>query len=354
MAAATSALGECEARFNALVRACTTRCDRLIDALERLPESATFDPLAAEPLEVSQKAPTKRKASAPGSRKPITPLPVKGIGASKLGQAGEALLKVAAQSAQNAGQSVSPAKGRLGEQAAAKRDDGKSLGALAGQTLETGGKLLAALLENYPAPKGRSGKAQPINAQTTQAKPTTLAGAGQALIKAARTNSSFPQGLGRAFKNAMGPAQTLPDKSMLRKLSADALKSGAAAIGKAPTVQSLLQDLIGATGKQTLGGLTQGAPLIGKLLAELAAQPAQKSRRTANQTPAAAPRARSRLLQAANQDVRPDEKTSRARREQAAAPESDRTENGETGTELAGNLNRLLLDQAWLRGVDLT
>lgn len=354
LAAAKGALGECEARFNALVRACTTRCDRLIDALERLPEAATVDPLAADPTEVSRRNTARRKNSAQRNRKPIAPLPVKGIGTNgTLGKVGEAVLQ-AARSAQDSGESVSVAKGRLGEQLAAKRDDRTPRGSPDVGSVASAGNLVLALLETRAAPKVRAGKAQTAVTQATSTASRMLGLAGEAVAKAAAAGATKMQAPSPVSRDRKGSALGLSGKSMLQTGSASAVKSGTESAGKARTTQTLMQALMGSAGTPALGGLTQGAPLIGKLLAELAAQAPQKPRRNANPPPSTAPRARSRLLQAANQAVSRDETASRPRREQPTAPESDHTDNGEAGTELAGSLNRLLLDQAWLRGVDLT
>jgi hypothetical protein len=213
--------------------------------------------------------------------------------------------------------------------------------------------LVLALLETQAAPKVGAGKAQAAVTQAASAASRMLELVGDAVAKAAAGTKKSP-GLPPVSRDQKGSALARGGKSMLRALSASSVKTGAEAADKTQTAQTLMQALVGSAGKQALGGLTQGAPLIGKLLAELAAQPPQKTRRNANQPPSAAPRARSRLLQAANQEVSRDETANRPTLEQPAAPESDRSDNGEAGTELAGNLNRLLLDQAWLRGVDLT
>jgi hypothetical protein len=327
LARARSELRRTEARLAALAEACTRPCEHLLAALRHLPSAARWQPFPAAPAEPAAGSargheysgkrgvrgqapgavPVRSEAALPGSQERATP------------QASAVPRQEAVRSGLGPRASTQPEASRSGGRshepgAHPSPAFGAAVAALLARWPETPDTAFARL-RPPPAPAGGSLADTPLGPMLQQlvAQTSGRPGAGQ----------SAP-----ARQDHRPPAEAGATAAAV----ADLLGRHAPAAPRAPA------------------GLS--APLAGQgpsLLLDLLAGAIPAAPRSAIPAPAprqAAPRARSRLTQDAGAEA------ASARR----PPEASGSDPlpGQEGSELAQQLNRLLLDQAWLRGVDLT
>jgi hypothetical protein len=323
MACVREEMRQVEQRLTALAVACTARCDGLLAAFQHLPAAAGF-----EPFPQTEPAPTPvghSPASAPGRRRQTA-----STLADALVKTPPAFPQPGATPRQGAtGQTPSPSKlrARPPRIPAGPAEAVEQLAALPGAA----SSLVTDLLARWP--DGLLGAGSPTLLSPTSPAVGRLADTplGQIIESLVASATGRP-----------GPAQSATARQV-RRLPAQLGATGAAIAewlaSQAPEATAPADGLAAA-----LAG--QGPSLLGQLLAGLSPAP-----RSVGQTPAAAqrqaaPRARSRLTEGGAESAA-------AARSPKAAPASDPLP-AEDASEVAKQLNRLLLDQAWLRGVDLT
>lgn len=378
-------------RLLALAERCDERFDRLQQSLGRLPGAATFDPFATASTLPSQvgagagagPSPRDRGArpaaaalgvpqgagargddlravaaaagalgGAAGGR---TAAPAAAAGTAAAGSVG-ALDGPAAASAQ-AGQGASPAQATAGASGLAAgwlawRDASGGSDA-SGWLNALGGEQVAALMQRHAPPQAAAAVAGAL----------ATGGPGAVLSQAQQAQQAYRAHLGLQALMARMPKLALKapaggdDLAKSRRPApmrqpgeaAGATGGSVASQGRPSIVEPSLAARAGSTGLATASALLEQllSPGLGAAVGEAFGSPAAQGW---PQRPLA-PRAASRLLGAALAE-RPDD----ARAAAAAAPlepAGTTLEAQDAGDALAQQISRLLLDQAWMRGVDL-
>lgn len=340
LASCMAHLREIDARLEALSDACTRRCEALLVTLQHLPQAAGFEPFptttpaaASAPAQVSQPRSRPRKSSqTPSDSRTVAPSPRPDPGQGAFAGVAQAL----AAASQPGARAAMLAKGAL--QDLTSGNPAAVPGGLAALP-QAAGLLVADLLARVPTPltPGHPRQAAQPGGQPNQPHDP-------AEVRFSRMlDQLVAQGTGRPPAHQSAPARQ--SKRKPTSLGPAVVQAVAQALARHP-------DLPPQAGMAGLAeGLAQTLPaLLPHLLADLAPAPSAGATR---QTPgpaassrSPAPRAQARLVEGT-----PQAKPSGGG--QKSAPASD-PQSAENGGELAGQLNRLLLDQAWLRGVDLT
>lgn len=337
-------------RLQTLLAACTQDCERRLTSLRRLPACASVDPFAAmqagppagaDDGAVAGAASSTRGGSLRDAR------PMSRDVATSLRSAGHGLAAATAR----AGRITTVAPGRPDD--AARRRTGPAQDAPDSgaepdplPTALTGmsglaGALVGELIARFPDHDPRSRKRADASRRSSQAP--------------ARPGPGAPQPVPVPYP-ALGRRRELVPGST--RLAAHAAARGAPppASPLATPSAALLAALLQAGGPPARAGVSEvsgGVPLLARVLTDLAAASAARTTRPQASTPGLAPRAASRLLG----PVTPATSTkphTKGESKPPAAPEGDPIEDADAGSTLARQLNRQLLDQAWLRGVDLT
>lgn len=334
LACAQASLRQLEARLDALADTCTRRCERLIAALEHLPEATQF-----KPFPPSQGAP-KRSDSVSTPEQALqsrrhTPAPLAQQPGAKANP--PARVTDSTQKPPEVQRLFGTPKPHLVIQpeASGRGTSAPLTGADIARLPQAAGQLVAQLLAKVPAPLAAArGRQSPA--------PTGLT--------AKVGDAQFSRILGKLAAQRTGRpavAQSAPARQASRAPS-DFGGAVASALNELfaqyPEVaQPLSHPVLGSS----LGSAMPG--LLGQLLGGIGTSvdglaPQRPAPSTPHRNPA--PRASARLLDGAAAAQTPT-------RSQQASPASD-AQAVEDGGELSRQLNRLLLDQAWLRGVDLT
>jgi hypothetical protein len=321
-------------RLEALLLHATRRCAAVASALARLPASVDFDPFA--PLPVAPGSATQPTAAAPRrQRAPGGALPKPAGGAplaASLAPPPSGKAAVPRPGGHQRGAGTAPASRPPTTADGAPQD--RPLSALGQQA----GALVADLLARSapPGPPARS-----------PASPAARAEPPQTSLDAA--SARFAEGLqnivasvtGRPPRHASAPArQALRPLPELASITAPLVRQllEAAAAAPPPPTSALAQRL------------PQAGPLLAQLLAGLGpTRPPRGPHRASASPPPMAPRARSHLT-----GPTPGAGPAPSTGNRANGPAGDAEPGQPDGESLARDLNRLLLDQAWLRGVDLT
>ncbi len=329
-------------RIETLIAACTRVCDARLATLDRLPACATVDPFGAVPPDASHTDVTKpvrrARAEVRGAR-------------TALAAAGATGRRTAAQLARAA----RPAPGMVpADTVTAVAADGA---AVAGRAAERGGSdalagaltgmsrlaalLVGDLLERFPgpmpvAPLGRTAGKVTVPAPLPFSPPA-----------APRPEPLSHRHSRQRAAPALERAQQGRDPGRGGAFLFDAPPGQAAASRLAPASNSLV-----VQASWTPAAATAGIALAGRLLAELGPRRAAAGRQPAPRLADPAPRAPSRLLDGATTPpLSGDAAGGEGRAPQS--PVSDAVESTDAAEDFARQINRLLLDQAWLRGVDL-
>jgi hypothetical protein len=326
LACAREELRQVEQRLTALAEACTLRCDGLLTAFQHLPASARFAPFPQ--TEPTPPAACPGPTGAPGRRR-STASPLAKAGADTLAKTPLPEPQRAAAGRHGAtGQTTSDSRLRARPPAipAGPVEAVQQLAALPAAA----NSLVADLLARWPdALPGARPQAPPrVPAPGDRLADTPLGQIIEDLVAAAT---------GRP-----GPAQSAAARQVRRPPGQLAATGAAIAewlASQTPEAAAPAEGLAAA-----LAG--QGPSLLGQLLAGLSPA-ALSTGPTPGTAREAAPRARSLLTGGATPEA------AAPARSPKAAPGSDPLP-AEEASELAQQLNRLLLDQAWLRGVDLT
>lgn len=314
-----------EARIEALAEGMAQRCEALAQAISSLPALAEFDPLALPAAAAAKTPPTARPARRrPAPAQPVLPAPI------------EALVQPSVEAAR------------------------KVLGALGSTVLGTGQDSRSPAAGLIPRmPFGIPGIPQGLVTAGSLAAELVgdlLARVPQPTFADALRGLSVPAPRRKAASSANPSGGSSPRPTTKRPADADAtapmveevLRAMQALAGKPPAATPVQGNL--AAAGQGFASMVQAPALIEILLGGIAAATAGASAQTGRGKPTAlaapAPRAASRLFDAPAGEPGPTAK-------RPAAPSSDAPDEGGAAA-LAQGINRLLLDQAWLRGVDLT
>lgn len=359
LACSCDALQRAQQRLQALASQAGERIDRLQRAFEQLPAAANFDPFAVQPTGPAPDAGSAGSvASRPAGTGPTLPALVDsahrplrrpataGAGGQRDARPGAVLglgAALAGATAAVASAAVVGAQARTGS----LTDWLDPLARLA----VLGGEQVAQLMQRHAAPPPVTGLgaisaaalARLAQAEAQPASPMGRMGArlpgGNDGSARARTRQSTPppDGTGPDQPSPQGLGQLLGEAlagsgwSGRSKTQDPAGGSRAAALVTAP---ELLERLL----TQGLGGAVGG--LFGA-----AAEPGPPMRQ-------AAPRAASRLVGAQTSTAHSDARDP-ARAPADDAPAAAALEAQDAGEAMAQQISRLLLDQAWMRGVDL-
>jgi hypothetical protein len=325
-----------EARIAALAQGMESRCAALARAMESLPALASFDPFDLPPT-AGDTTPASPAAASARGRKAGRATPTEH--SAKLGQTAASRPAATPASAGKPAQS-SPL-------AAAGAAVAKGLPQAAAQTTPT-------------PPADIAG----IPASVVSAGSLVASLVGELMARTAPAIAGEQIGRALAGRTAQAPARSAPAR---KRPAAPATRADAGLSGLSAAVAQGMRALSGATpagpasrpsasafgalavaGGAASAGMLEAPRLIEYLLGGLTpAAPVERARGKAPSPAAPAPRAASRLLEAiAGQDDQT--------RTSPAAPAADPLPDDAAGEALARDINRLLLDQAWLRGVDLT
>lgn len=366
-------LQRAQQRLQALASQCKERIDRLQQAFDRLPAAASFDPFAVAapapsggaataaapaprpPADALRHAPTLGRVSTSGLQ-PLPPgqaqqAPAAGGGpgiagalaGAAAGRPGASLGTVVSSAAPGAGNdqqradaSVASLNGWLG-----------SLGTLAA----LGGEQVALLMQRHAAPSLAVGLGGAVADAVATALGADGPGAQPARVQRRRdAGGLLGASLGSAVQVALsshesGAAQR--PSTVLGQGLAQGLSAAFTAVGW-PDMQTMPARLGGAASQ----ALATAPQLLEHLLAQGlgsavagtlggSAQPAKPARQPA-------PRAASRLVGAQSSAAGHE-----ARAQVPDAPAAASLDALDAGEAMAQQISRLLLDQAWMRGVDL-
>lgn len=351
-------LQRAQQRLLALASQCSERIDRLEQAFDRLPAAATFDPFAVAAAAPDASATT---AAAPAPRtqvrtrspaEALRPAPTSAGAVGRVGAAGLSALQVPRAVTDDGGPGIAGAL--TGAEA------GRS-GTVAPATAPGAGQHHEQAKAGAPSPNGWLGTFG------------NLAGEQVALLMQRHAAPSLAVGLGGGVAAALAGqgAHGQPVEAQRRHEGASPfIASPGSAEARRPLMhlgQEMLQGLTGAFAAQgwseaqatparqagTVSQVMTTAPqLLERLLVQglghavggsigLSAQPAPLARQPA-------PRAASRLVGAQAAAA-----SDPARAQAPDAPAVAALDDLDAGEAMAQQISRLLLDQAWMRGVDL-
>lgn len=340
-------LQRAQQRLLALASQCSDRIDRLEQAFDRLPAAAVFEPFAVAAAAPTASA-TTAAALAPRTQgrkgspaEALRPASTSAGALGRVGAAGLPALQTPRGTTDDDGPGIAGAlAGAMAGRTSAS--SGKAAPSLSGwlgtlgNLAALGGEQVALLMQRHAAPSlalglggavaaalaGQGERGQPAEAQRRRegASPFVASpGSAQARRPLMRLGQEMLQGLNGAFAAEGGSeAQATP-----------ARYAGTVSQVMA-TAPQLLEQLLA----QGLGHAVGGA--IG-----MPAQPTQLARQPA-------PRAASRLV-----GVQAATASDPGRPQSPDAPAAASLDDLDAGEAVAQQISRLLLDQAWMRGVDL-
>lgn len=363
LACSCDQLQRAQQRLLALASQCGERMDRLQQAFDRLPATAAFDPFAVAAAAPSART-TTPAAPAPRvkgqARMPASAPAPASTSAGALGRVGAAALPSRPMPRAVTDDDGTGIAGALAGAAAgrASAPSGKVaaslngwLGAL-GDLAALGGEQVALLMQRHAAPSltmglggavaaalaGDGDRGQPADALQrrrggTGARGGSLGSFGAQALQAAepahaagaaqRSSMALGQELASGLSAAFAAAGWPETQAMPARLARTASQAMA-------TAPQLLEQLLA----QGLGNALAGAPGASDQPTRAARQPA--------------PRAASRLVGAQTSAAGND-----ARAQAPDAPAAASLDALDAGEAVAQQISRLLLDQAWMRGVDL-
>lgn len=330
LACCRARLAATEQRLAALTETCLRPCRSLLADLDRLPTAARFEPFPAEATPPVPVGAASGRESARGRR---TPGQEAGSARTAPGENAFAAGNPPAPPPAQARRTAPIAAGGRSHGSAAPAEDSRlaQTGSAGAATPASFGAAVAALLARWPDAPGNA-----------PARPATPAAPAAASL-ADTPLGPIIQNLVTQSTGRPGPRQSAPARQFAR------LPTQLGAATAAAVAEWLASQAPAPASRQ--GGLAaalagQAPSLLAQLVAGLDPAEAKANDAAAPAAPRqAAPRARSRLNEAAAPEA-----NARPAHDAPAATSLP----GQEASELAKQLNRLLLDQAWLRGVDLT